>query len=286
MWLQRYLPSDPPIYYRLFAELVGCMMFHFIGSVSPTPVANGIALMTIVYFTAKLSGAHLNPAVTTTFMLLGHTNPLETVLYWMAQIAGCALGALWLAALVPTAFIRHEGLNDGCFTPSQNLSDARVFGWEAACTFCFITPVFSVVWYTQQKAGYGNTGPLIVGLSLFASALAAGPYTGAALNPARVLGSPIVFDCRYKKLYTYILGQLTGAIVSTIAIIPCYGIASKPWYRKIFARKMLDAVTAHSNTSIVITTVNPDEQSRIVTENRAGSLLRLRLPEPTQPSSS
>eukprot|EP00798_Chlamydomonas_sp_ICE-L_P019572 gene19570-26256_t len=60
----------------LLAEFTGSMIFHFIGSASPTPAANGIALIVLVYFTAKISGAHLNPAVSFTFMLLGHTNPL------------------------------------------------------------------------------------------------------------------------------------------------------------------------------------------------------------------
>jgi len=261
-FLQRFLPNDPPITYRLFAETIGCMMFHFIGSVSPTPLANGISLITIVYFTAKMSGAHLNPAVSATFMLLGHTNPLEMILYWAAQIVGCIFGALWIAALSPQIDIRERTpllLNDGCFTPLSTLSDAQVFGWEAVCTFCFIMPIFSVVWYTQQKSGYGNTGPLIIGLSLFASALASGGFTGGALNPARVLGSPSVFDCKYKRLYTYICGELAGAIMSAIAIIPCYGIASEPWYQGVFSNNMMNNIFDLTNSSIVIKTITHND---------------------------
>ena len=38
-------------------------------------------------------------------------------------------------------------------------------------------------------------GPLVVGYTLFASAFIGGPFTGAALNPARVLGPAIVYGC-------------------------------------------------------------------------------------------
>jgi len=211
------------------------MIFHFIGSVSPTPLANAMCLMAVVYYAAKVSGAHLNPSVSLTFTLLGFTNPLEMLFYWAAQIVGCCLGALWVAALVPYLHVRsaidgYDGLS-GCFVPHEMLSKAEIFGWEAVCTFSFLVPVFSVVWYTQHKEGYGNTGPVMIGLSLFASALAAGPFTGAALNPARVLGSPMVFDCGVNQyIFYYIIGEIVAAFATAMAIIPWYGICDQAWY--------------------------------------------------------
>jgi glycerol uptake facilitator-like aquaporin len=210
------------------------MMFHFIGSISPTPIANSMALMVLVYYTAKTSGAHLNPALSLTFTLLGHTNPLEMLFYWIAQITGCAIGALWIALLVPGLGVRQrieKHAYDGCFIPRSDLSNAAIFGWEAFTTFCFIVPIFSVVWYTTHKKGYGNTGPIMIGFSLFASALAAGPFTGAALNPARVLGSPIVFDCMNRSvIFYYIIGELCGAALVPLVIMPWYGISREAWY--------------------------------------------------------
>jgi glycerol uptake facilitator-like aquaporin len=228
----------PRVASKCVHEFLGCMMFHFIGSVSPTPGANAIALMVLVYYTAKTSGGHLNPALTLSFTLLGHTNPFEMIFYWMAQISGCAVGALWLALLVPGLSVRKVierapgvGAHDGCFLPRNDLSNANVFGWEAFMTFCFLVPIFSVVWYTTHKKGYGNTGPIMIGLSLFASAFAAGPYTGAALNPARALASPIVFDCgNREKIFYYLMGELVGAVCTPLAIMPWYGVARKAWY--------------------------------------------------------
>lgn len=238
---------------RALAETMGCMIFHFIGSVSPTPEANGIALMSIVYFLAKVSGAHMNPAVTLTFLLLGHTPPWELGLYWAAQISGCILGALWISALVPRMRIRqmHEQYGNGCFLPDPDLTHFQIFGWEAVGTFCFIVPIFSVVWYTQKKSGYGNTGPLIVGLSLLSTAMAVGQFTGAALNPARAIASPIVFSCPTSAaaLPYYVLGELVGATAAALAILPWYGISSRPWYMFALPQTDLHSVSSIEETA-------------------------------------
>jgi MIP family channel proteins len=255
-----WINTTVELFNRAMVEFTACMIFHFIGSVSPTPLTNGVVLIVLVYYTAKISGAHLNPAVSLTFCLLGHTPPMEILLYWIAQISGCAVGALWVAALVPGLYLRHApaGLYaniSGCFTPADSLTKFQVYAWEAVCTTCFIVPIFSVVWYTQNKKGYGNTGPFIVGMSLIANALACGPFTGASLNPARTLGSPIVFDCPYQKhIWLYVLGEITGGIVATMAIIPWYGISRTAWY-VTYIPKWILTLARTNQQSIVLETV-------------------------------
>lgn len=238
-WL---LESKPPIWAKAAAELLGCVMFHFIGSLAPTAVGNGVALMTSVYYSAKVSGAHLNPAVTCVFCLLGHTNPLEAVFYIVAQIAGCVLGALLLAMVVPECHVGEQpgpGVLAGCFVPQPGLTTANVFVWEVLGTIMFIVPVMSVVWYTQNKSGYGNIGPIMVGISLISSALAVGDWTGAAFNPARVLGSAIVFDCaQHATTAAYIGGELLAAFIVPFFIAPVYSISDQAWYGAWLPRRM------------------------------------------------
>ncbi len=218
----------PNLLTKAAAEFSGCMLFHFLGSSMPTPAANAAALTVLVYYTAKLSGGHLNPALTATFALLGYTNPVEVVVYWASQVAGCIAGALLVAALSSDLSVGDPVVSSGsgCFVPLAKLSGVQVMGWEALCTFSFILPIFSVVWYTQCKNGYGNTGPIIVGLSLYAAASAAAPWTGGALNPARAVASSIVFDCGPgTRLGCYVAGQFIGASLVPIAVMPWYGIA-------------------------------------------------------------
>ena len=225
-----WLTGDDPwrrLASKALGEMLGCMLFQFLGSLAPTALGNGVALTPLVFMLAKISGGHLNPAVTLTFALLGHSSPGELLIYWAAQISGCVLGALWIWGIVPNS----QGTN-GCFVPRPYVSDISVFALEAAGTFCLVTPLFAVVWHTMHKSGYGVTGPLIIGLSLFSAASAVGPWTGAAINPARAMAGPLVFSCQasVRALPYYVLGELTGAVVASLAIAPWYGISARPWY--------------------------------------------------------
>lgn len=226
--LKKYLEdldynSRPSLMTKALSEFVGCMIFHFIGSVAPSVVANSISLIVLVYYTARMSGAHLNPALTMTFALLGYTKPIEVLMYWIAQFTGSIVGASIVMALIPS----NEPEYWGCFQANELISRPMILGWEAMGTFCFIMPIFSVVWYTQHKSGYGNTGPIIVGCSLFAAASAVSPWTGAALNPARALASAVIFDCKAKyNLPYYIAGEFIGALAVPLAVMPLYGMSS------------------------------------------------------------
>jgi MIP family channel proteins len=216
-------------------EFLSTMMFHIIGSIAPTAVANGIALMVIVYYSAKISGGHINPAVSLTFFVLGHINFIELLAYIVSQMTGAMTGALILVALLPNVSVGETIAYDsiipsGCFTPNPILSNTQVLFWEFVFTTVFIIPIFSVVWYTQNKSGYGNTGPIIVGLSLLCNALACGPYTGASFNPARSIGSYTVFKCPYKRVEMYIIGEFLGGLCAALFIMPWYGISATSWY--------------------------------------------------------
>jgi aquaporin TIP len=71
-------------------------------------------------------------------------------------------------------------------------------------TFTLISVVYAC---GIAKPGHGSMTPLAVGLSLTACAGAGAKYTGAALNPARVLGPLAVFKCGKDQAWVYILGE-------------------------------------------------------------------------------
>ena len=52
---------------------------------------------------------------------------------------------------------------------------------------------------------------------------AGGQFTGAALNPARVLGPAIVFHCYWNTTFIYVFGELFGGLLAAIIVLPLYG---------------------------------------------------------------
>eukprot|EP00878_Enallax_costatus_P025762 GHUV01027589.1.p1 GENE.GHUV01027589.1~~GHUV01027589.1.p1 ORF type:complete len:112 (-),score=18.90 GHUV01027589.1:5-340(-) len=89
-----------------------------------------------------------------------------------------------LASAPPQILLIPHASDIGCFAPSHiNLWQA--FGWETIMTFLLVITVYSVA---VGEPSFGIIGPLAIGLAVFAAALTGGGFTGAALNPARVLG--------------------------------------------------------------------------------------------------
>jgi glycerol uptake facilitator-like aquaporin len=124
------------------------------------------------------------------------------------------------------------GVGIGCFQPTVN--NKHLVACETLGTFVFMLCVFATVWYTQSKHGYGTIGPIMIGLSLLAPALALAPLTGGAMNPARVLASHTVFkdgecDCG-SHIGSYIGGEMFGATLALVCIFFSFGVAEHSWY--------------------------------------------------------
>ncbi|KAK9822545.1 hypothetical protein WJX74_003389 [Apatococcus lobatus] len=217
-------PHTRRLWAALLAEFVGLMIFQIYGGNAADEVAafgNGITLVILVYATANVSGGHLNPAVTLATCLTGHTSWSKGGLYCLAQLLGAIFGALIETGLLPTAVV-GGGTGPGCFTHTKGvpITTSQLFWWEAIMTFTLVSVVFATA---VTKPGHGNIAGLAVGFSLFASAFVGGPFTGAALNPARVLGPAMVFDCYWNTAFVYVLGELFGGLVAAVLVLPLYG---------------------------------------------------------------
>ncbi|KAF6260340.1 aquaporin-like protein [Scenedesmus sp. NREL 46B-D3] len=143
------------------------------------------------YVSANVSGGHLNAAVTVATLATGHTSML----------------------LIPNA---HD---IGCFA-ANGISLGQAFGWEAIMTFLLVVTIYSVA---VGRPDFGIMGPLASGLAMSAAALAGGRFTGAALNPARVLGPALVFGCGWQVGPVYILAELLGGVAGSVMSCPLYG---------------------------------------------------------------
>src|SRR5271165_3836843 len=104
---------------RLFSEVLGTfflvlvaagagMMGHaFPGTISRSAavVAPGMMVLAIILFMGKVSGAHLNPAVSIAFALRRDFPWLRVPGYIVAQLVGATLAALFLHAVVKVSAV-------------------------------------------------------------------------------------------------------------------------------------------------------------------------------------
>jgi glycerol uptake facilitator-like aquaporin len=240
---------------KLYAEWLGSMACHFLGSACGTVEGNAAANTVMVYWAAKMSGGHLNPAVTVAFTVLGYTPPVDMVCYMIAQMCGCVMGSMLQGMLtpglkvrwsrfpieLPSQFPSRRRVWDGCVLPHHSLSAVRILLLEMMCTSVVVLATFCVVWYSQHKSGYGTIGPIIGGIAGYAATLATSPWTGGALDPARTLAPLAVIRCtRGRVMILCVVGQFMAGILAPLLIVPWYGLSTHPWYSRWLSQVMKD----------------------------------------------
>jgi glycerol uptake facilitator-like aquaporin len=218
------------------------LIFTFLGTTVNDkvlgPFVNGLSLAVVIYFAANISGGHINPAVTFSVFISGYYPMLHSCLYVIVQCVGAICGSLLVNALTPFDKI-FVGMGDGgpgCFdstSMSHEISKRQLFGWEVIMTFTLISTVYAC---GIAKPGHGSMTPLAVGFSLLACAGAGGKYSGAALNPARVIGPLAVYRCGTDVAWIYILAQLLAAVFacSIFAVVGGWGPLFPSKSRKLF----------------------------------------------------
>jgi MIP family channel proteins len=160
----------------------------------------------MIYATGHLSGAHINPAVTTAFALMRHFPPGRALAYVSAQLVGATAAALTLFAVWTD---RPADL--GATVPSVNAGSALVY--ETAMTAILMFVVMAVA--TDTRA-IGAAAAIAVGATVGLDALFGGPITGASMNPARSFG-PALVSGTWTDFWVYIVGPLGGAAVGALA---------------------------------------------------------------------
>jgi glycerol uptake facilitator-like aquaporin len=82
---------------------------------------------------------------------------------------------------------------------------------EAVLTFFLVWAVFGTA--VDDRGPFSKTAGLTIGLVIAFDILAFGPYTGAAMNPARWFG-PALVSGNWDDWYVYIVGPLAGGVLA------------------------------------------------------------------------
>jgi MIP family channel proteins len=172
-------------------------------------IAHGLAIAIMVSALGHISGGHFNPAVTIGFWVTKRLNTLDVVLYWAAQLAGAIAAAFLLKAIIPEDTWRAVALG----TPDLARDFSRLSGMilEAVTTFFLVLTVFATA--VDEKGAFRSIAGFGIGLTISLGILVAGPFTGAALNPARAFG-PALAATHWANHGVYWVGPLAGGFVA------------------------------------------------------------------------
>lgn len=204
----------------------------------------GLAAAIAVYSVGRISGAHLNPAVTLALASLGDFAWAKVPGFIAVQVAGAAVGAtlVWLAYLAHWGETEDKGTKLACFSTAPAVrKPVPAFITEFIATGMFLfgilaigkigagVPVLEIgADVTPSLAGVVGTwfSPFLVGLLVLSMGISLGGPTGYAINPARDLGPRIAHqilpiagkggsDWGYAwiPVVAPILGGITGALL-------------------------------------------------------------------------
>ncbi len=152
-----------------------------------------MGVMVGVFAVAQFSGAHLNPAVTFGFAVIGNTEWSDVPKYLVGEFAGAMIGAtlVWLSYLSHWRETEDPGLKLAVFCTAPAIRNpVNNIITEIIGTMVL---VFGVLAFFADKATAATgLGGLLVGLLVLAIGLSLGGPTGYAINPARDLGPRIM----------------------------------------------------------------------------------------------
>jgi len=203
---------------RLFSEVLGTFFLvlvaagggmmgqAFPNTISRTAavVAPGLMVLAIILFMGKVSGAHLNPAVSIAFALRGNFPWPRVPGYILAQLGGAVLGAWFLQAVI------HVSASYGANYPAASYSSADAFAMETILTLGLVSVILGTASGAQNLGVFGALG---VGGYIALAGLWGSPISGASMNPARTFGPDLV-SANFTTYWVYIAGPLLGAAVA------------------------------------------------------------------------
>src|SRR5215813_413246 len=203
---------------RLFSELYGTFLLvivaagggmmgqAFPNTISRTAavVAPGLMVLGIITFMGKVSGAHLNPAVSVAFAARGDFPWRRVPGYIVVQLIGATLAALFLHWVVDVSAVSGSNYVAGGYSGGQG------YLMEALLTMGLVSVILGTASGAQNIGIFGALG---VGGYIALAGLWGSPISGASMNPARTFGPDLVSGT-FTDYWVYVAGPLTGALVA------------------------------------------------------------------------
>ncbi|MDQ6824449.1 MAG: aquaporin family protein [Candidatus Eremiobacteraeota bacterium] len=225
------------------AELVGTMLLILLGDgvvaavlLNKSKAQNsgwlviafgwGLAVLVAVYAVGRISGAHINPAVTIGLAAIGKFPWSDVPTYLAGQFLGAFIGSIivWLAYLAHWKETDDANLKLAVFSTSPAIRNplANVIT-EIIGTFVLVFGVLAII--ANKDAVAAGLGALLVGFLVLAIGLSLGGPTGYAINPARDLAPRIAHallpipgkrDSDWGYAWVPVVGPIIGGVLGAL----------------------------------------------------------------------
>ncbi|HLI11959.1 MAG TPA: aquaporin [Alphaproteobacteria bacterium] len=197
----------------------GAPFAHLIPAAAPRRALAGflfgsVGALVAVSPLGKVSGAHINPAVTFAFWLEGKIKWRDALGYVLAQLMGGVLGAV---ALLPWGAVGRS-VSFGASLPAPGLALWMPMAGEALCTYLLVTIIFVMAAHKATQPLGPLTNPPLFSLLVWLES----PLSGASTNPARSLGPAFVASAWHGQ-WIYVLGPCLGAAIA-VALLRLEGL--------------------------------------------------------------
>jgi aquaporin Z len=221
---------------RIFvAELIGTMILivggpgtvifgQFLGfdiGVLGVSLAFGLSLLCAAYLFGHISGCHINPAVTVAMWALKRTEGKDVPAYLLGQIAGAAVGAVTIWAILETGdnTIPKKLTIEALFSGASNGYDSHSPGGFALGAVIITEIVFTALFIlviagTTRSSAIAGFAGIPIGLMLALVHMITIPIDNTSVNPARSF-STVLFgqSWGWEQLWVFIVFPIVGGLV-------------------------------------------------------------------------
>ncbi len=190
-------------------SIVADSLYNNLGSLGISLVFGMSVTLLIIAF-GKISGAHMNPAVTISLATSKNIEKRKVLPYISAQITGAVLASFTVAFLFLETGKKSEELAYlGTTLPSG--SSLQSFILEILLTF-----ILMIVIYMSAVSPKGNKhlAPFAIGFTVTIDALFGGAISGASMNPARSIG-PAIASGTFDSIWIYLTAPIIGALIAS-----------------------------------------------------------------------
>ncbi len=237
------MTKEPTSMQKYLAEMLGTFMLVWIGpgagvvagmvgvkglsDVLAIALAFGFAVAIAIHVVGKISGCHINPAVTIALAVRGRFPWKDVAPYIAFQLAGAVIASLLFVAVLGTQASSTYGLGATTLNSGAGVTIPMGMLAEAIGTFLLVIVIYGVAVDSRAPAGWAGW---IIGMAVAGIIITLGPLTGASINPARTFG-PYIGNLFFggpnpwnQFILVYTIAPILGGVVAAFL----YDFIAKP----------------------------------------------------------